>query len=437
MPGASKPTSVSTKCQQIADLASRSPQMRMHSLSKHIDSAWLHEAYRRIRRNTAVGVDGVTAEAYEENLDANLESLLNRFKAGTYRAPPVRRVQIPKDDGSTRPIGVPTFEDKILQRAVAMALDAVYEQDFVDFSYGFRPGRSAHDALDALREGLMAMRGGVVLELDIAAFFDSVDRTHLRAILDARIGDGVIRRAIDKWLTAGFCENGQQHRPETGTPQGGVISPILANIFLHTVLDRWFIDDVQPRMRHDAWMVRFADDAVIVFANADDANRVMRVIHQRFERFGLKLHVTKTRLVDFRRPSPLTLGQAPTFDFLGFTHCWTTSNRGHAVIKRRTSRKRLARSLQRVRTWCRRHLHDPVAQQHAHLCAMVRGHVAYFGVTGNTRLLRTFVFQVQHIWRFWLNRRSQRARMTWERYARLLQRYPLPPARVKTPWVYA
>src|SRR6185436_11529807 len=294
---------ISTKLQRIAMLARTAPQMAIRTLAHHIDVDLLHVAYQRTRKDGAAGVDGQTAADFAANREASLQSLLDRFKSGTYLAPPVRRVEIPKADGTMRPIGIPTFEDKVLQRAVTMVLNAVYEQDFLACSYGFRPGRSAHQALQALWDAVMKMGGGWMLELDIRHFFDSVDHGHLRAILDRRVRDGVIRRMIDKWLKAGVQVEGKLLHPETGTPQGGVISPLIANAYLHEVLDVWFEQEVRPRLDGSASLIRYADDAVMIFEREADAKRVMAVLAKRFARYGLTLHPTKTRLIDFRRPA--------------------------------------------------------------------------------------------------------------------------------------
>jgi group II intron reverse transcriptase/maturase len=325
-----------------------------------------------------------------------------------------------------RPIGIPTFEDKIAQRAIAMLLEAIYEQDFEDCSFGFRPGRSAHQALQALWERLMAMRGGWIIEIDIEAFFDTLDHGVLRSFLDKQVRDGVLRRAIDKWLRAGVLTDSGIQRPERGTPQGGVISPLLANIYLHEVLDRWFQDTVRPRLRGNGMLIRYADDAVLVFDREDDAHRVMTVLGKRFARYGLKLHPDKTRLIAFRAPSRRSDGQRGAFELLGFTHYWGRSRRGTWIVCRKTAPKRFGRSLGRVRAWCRRHRHIPVEQQHAALGRMLHGHYAYYGVTGNFRALQRFLHEVQRSWRLWLDRRSQSGRMTWERFRRLLHRRPLP-----------
>jgi group II intron reverse transcriptase/maturase len=416
---------VSTKLQRIAELARKAPQMAIRTLAHHIDVEFLHVAYQQTRKDGAVGVDDQTAADYAVNLEGNLRSLLDRFKSGAYYAPPVRRVEIPKGDGTTRPLGIPTFEDKVLQRAVVMVLNAVYEQDFLPCSYGFRPGRSAHQALSALWDATMNVGGGWIIEIDIRHFFDSVDHGHLRAILEQRVRDGVIRRTIDKWLNAGVQQNGAVRYPDDGTPQGGVISPLLANVYLHEALDVWFEQEVRPRLDGSASLIRYADDAVMVFARAADARRVMNVLPKRFARYGLTLHPEKTKLIDFR--SPTGNGNDPgSFDLLGFTHFWGRSRKGNSVVQRKTSRSRFGRALQRVAEWCRTNRHLPVREQHKTLVAKLRGHYNYFGVTGNGRALGRFLHEVKRAWRKWLHRRSNRARMTWERFNLLVRRYPLP-----------
>lgn len=416
--------SVSTRLQRVAEASREAPGMVWTTLSHNIDLELLKRAYQRTRKDGAIGIDGQTAKEYAENLEENLQGLLGRFKSGRYKAPPVRRVYIPKGDGKkTRPIGIPTFEDKVLQRAVTMVLEAVYEQDFLDCSYGFRPGRSAHQALSALWSGLMDMGGGYVYEVDISKFFDTLVPRHLRTFLDQRVRDGVIRKAIDKWLKAGVMEEGQLRHEEFGTPQGGVISPLLANIYLHEVLDCWFKKEVLPRLSGRAFLIRYCDDFVIAFSTKEDAMRVIEVLPKRFERFGLSLHPDKTRLVPFRCFRGCEPG---TFDFLGFTHYWGKSRKGVPVIKRRTARDRFTRSLRNISQWCRRNRHVPVRDQWQILTLKLRGHYHYYGVTGNAGALDRFVQEVQKVWRKWLDRRSQRARMAWDRFNQMLKRYPLP-----------
>lgn len=420
---------ISTRQRKIAELAHQAPELSFTTLGHYIDMDWLREAYRRTRKDAAVGVDGQTAEEYAERLEENLQDLLNRAKSGRYRAPAVRRVHIPKGEGKTRPIGVPSFEDKVLQRAVVMVLEPIYEQDFRDGSYGFRPGRSAHQALKALRDQLMAVGGGWVLELDIQAFFDTLDKAQLREMVRHRVRDGVLLRLIGKWLNAGVMEDGAVTYPEAGSPQGGVISPVLSNVYLHEVLDAWFERDVKPRLKGKAFLVRYADDAVLGFACEEDARRVLEVLPKRFGKYGLRLHPEKTRLIDFRRP---IVGQGRTgsgsFDFLGFTHYWARSRRGNWVTKQKTAKDRFSRAVKRIGEWCRGHRHMKVREQRRELTLKLRGHYEYYGITGNSRMLSRFLTAVTRRWHYWLNRRSQRGKWSWARFRRMLAFRPLPPA---------
>jgi group II intron reverse transcriptase/maturase len=429
---------ISTKLERVAKLAREAPDMAFRSLAHLIDIDWLREAFRRTRKDGARGVDGQSAQEYQANLEDNLRSLLERAKSGTYHAPPVRRVHIPKGSGTeTRPLGIPTFEDKVLQRAVTMVLGAVYEQDFLDCSYAFRPRRSAHMALAALWKQSMGMAGGWVLEVDIRKFFDRLDHGKLRELLRRRVHDGVLLRLIGKWLNAGVLEDGSVSYPEAGTPQGGVVSPMLANIFLHEVLDAWFDREVRPRLAGRAVLVRYADDAVFLFANESDARRVMEVLPKRLGKYGLELHPDKTRLVDFRSPyrfASTDAGEGPgTFDLLGFTHYWGKARSGKWAVKRKTAKDRFRRALKRVAEWCREHRHDEVRAQQEALGRKLRGHFEYFGITGNFRAIALFRSKVTAVWRKWLSRRSQRASIAWSRMHRLLERYPLPRPRITHP----
>lgn len=436
--GTPSPTTVSTKLQRIAELAREDWRRVLTTLAHHIDVEFLKEAYRRTRKDGATGIDGQTAEEYEQNLEENLQSLLDRFQSGTYKAPPVRRVHIPKPGrpGQTRPIGIPTFEDKVLQRAVHMVLEAIYEQNFLGCSYGFRPRRSAHQALDALWKGLMDMGGGVILEVDIKSYFDTISHQHLRAFLDRRVRDGVLRRTVNKWLKAGVMEDGVVQHSEVGSPQGGVVSPLLSNVYLHYVMDMWFEIVVKPRLESPAFMIRFADDVVLAFASPSDARRVMNVLPKRFAKFGLELHPDKTRLVEFGKPGGQLGGrktgcaESVSFSFLGFTHYWGQSRRGRPVVKRKTESGRLSRALGAINDWCRKHRHEAVEWQHQQLCRKLQGHYAYYGIIGNSRALGNFRHNVARAWRKWLNRRSHRARMHWDRFNQLLLRHPLPLPRV-------
>jgi len=374
---------ISTRQEKLAKLAQIEPKRVLTTLAHHIDEVWLREAYRCTRKDGAVGVDGVTAAQYEADLEAHLASLLERFKSGRYRAPAVRRVHIPKPGKAkkTRPIGIPTLEDKVLQRAVLMVLEPVYEQDF----------------------------------------------------LDRRVRDGVIRRAIGKWLNAGVMESGEVSHPDRGTPQGGVISPVLSNLYLHEVLDVWFEHEVKPRLLGRAFEIRFADDAALVFEREEDARRVLAVLSKRFAKYGLRLHPEKTRLVDFRSPPRAGGGGSQrerSFGLLGFTHFWGRSRKGRWIVQRKTAKDRFTRALREVGRWCRAHRHWPVLAQQAALRRKLQGHYAYYGITGNGRALARFLYEVRRLWRKWLNRRSWHARMTWEKFVRLATRYPLPQPRV-------
>jgi RNA-directed DNA polymerase len=432
------PDTVSTKQERMATLAKQSPQMGFTSLAYMMDLPWLLEAYHRTRKNGATGVDGQTWHAYGENLEANLQSLLDRAKSGRYTAPPVKRVHIPKAGSptQTRPIGIPTLEDKVLQRAVVMLLEPIYEQDFVQGSYGFRPGRGAHQALEKLWQETMNADGGWVLEVDISKFFDTLDHGHLRQFVQYRVRDGVLLRLIGKWLNAGVMESGQLSYPESGSPQGGVISPMLANVYLHYVLDIWFEQEVQPRLSGRAYLIRYADDFVIGFTNQSDAHRVKDVLPRRFGKYGLKIHPEKTRLVRFNKPidrnnsngKPEQSDQPESFDLLGFTHYWGRSRKGIWVVKRKTSSSRLSRGLRAINQWCRKHRHDPLAEQQRALSQKIRGHCAYYGITGNSPCLSAFRMWVARCWRGWLSRRNRERGMTWDRFNQLLERYPLPAA---------
>lgn len=420
---------VCTKQQRIAEHARNMPELAFTSLNHYLDMEWMKESYRRTRKDGAPGVDDQTAEEYEQELEKNLRELLERAKSGTYRAPPVKRVHIPKGTkGETRPIGIPTLEDKVLQRAIAMVMEPIYEQDFHDSSYGFRPKRSAHQAVQEIWNQTMKIGGGWIVDADISKYFDTLSHEQLRKFLDRRVRDGVVRRLIGKWLKAGVLEEGNIRYSEAGTPQGGVISPLLSNIFLHEVLDEWFEKEVKPRMRGRCFLVRYADDFVMGFERADDVKRVMAVLPKRFAKFGLTIHPKKTRVVDFRRP-PDGRGEG-SFDFLGFTHYWGRSRRGKSIVKRKTSKSRLNRSLKAIWQWCRKHRHDPLERQRRALNWKLTGHYRYYGVTNNGRSLSLFLQGVKRAWQRWLNRRSRERDMTWEKFNRMLERYTLKPVRI-------
>jgi group II intron reverse transcriptase/maturase len=415
---------VSTKQEQIARNARNLPEVSFTALSYHIDVGWLYEAYKAVRKDGATGVDGVTAEEYEEDLGENLKGLEDRMKSGLYKAPPVRRVYIPKGKGEKRPIGIPTFEDKVSQKAVAMVLEPLYEQDFYEFSYGFRPGRSQHMALDRIWKEIMSMKGAYILDLDISKYFDTIDHGSLREVLKKRVRDGVIIRMMGKWLKAGVMEGGRRMFPQAGSPQGGVISPLLSNVYLHEVLDDWFEQEVKPRMRGKASMVRFADDAVMMFEYEEDLKRVMEVLPKRLEKYGLKMNEEKTSAKRFLPPRKGG-GKPDTFNFLGFTHYWGKSRKGNWVVRRKTESKRLSRSLHSIAQWCRKNRHLPVEVQQVKLNEKLRGHYNYYGITPNSKSLQLFSENVKRIWFKWLNRRSRTRHLDWWKFNCLLRRYPL------------
>lgn len=418
-------------------LGKQSPEMGFTSLIHHLDSEWLCEAYWLTRKSGAPGIDGETWASYGEQLEPNIGKLIARLKANSYRAPAIRRKHIPKagNPGETRPLGIPTFEDKVLQRAVVMLLEPIYETDFIDSSYGFRRGRSAHQALEALWKQMMDKVGGWILELDIRKFFEEIDHTKLILFLKRRVRDSAVLRLISKWLKAGVMENNSISYPDSGTPQGGVISPLLANIYLHYVLDSWFVNDVQPRMRGKTDLVRFADDAVFSFSNEADASRVLETLPKRFARYGLRLHPEKTQLIDFRcpreenKPQGSPEEEAKSFDFLSFTHYWAKSQRGRMTIKRKTAKSRLARAIKVLHVWCKDNRHQPILEQQQALNRVLLGHCSYYGITGNSISLGAFRYWLVRIWRHWLSRRNRERDMTWARFSSLLKRYPIKPAR--------
>jgi group II intron reverse transcriptase/maturase len=417
-----------TKQQRIAQAAEKHVGESLVSVAHHIDAQWMYCAYEWTRRDGAAGMDGVTATEYEAGLWEKLQNLVELLKSGTYRAPPVKRVYITKAGSRTekRPIGIPTYEDKILQRAIVMALEPILEKEFYDFSYGFRPGKSAHQALVRLWNESMDMKGGYVIDMDISKYFDTIDHKLLREMLCRRVNDGVITKVIGKWLNAGVMDGSKRMYPEKGTPQGGVISPLLSNIFLHEVLDDWFVKTVQPRMKGNTGMIRYADDAVIICELKEDADRIYKVLGARFGKYGLKLHLEKTRLLDFTRPKSGQRKGNASFTFLGFTHYWTKSQKGKWIVGRKTDSKRLSRAITAINVWCKTNRHRPLHEQWKTLKAKITGHYAYYGVSQNSRSLSMFYEQVRRIWMKWLNRRCWRGKQNWISFADLLKTLPLP-----------
>jgi group II intron reverse transcriptase/maturase len=423
---------------RVNEAARRDRQVRFTALLHHVDAAALERAFRRCKRRAAPGVDGETAASYERDLAANLQNLHDRVQSGRYRPLPVRRVYIPKSDGGQRPLGVPVLEDKIVQGAVAETLSAIYEVDFLGLSYGFRPGRSPHDALSALHTALMTQYVNWVLDADVRSYFDSVDHEWLLRMLAHRVADRRILRLIQGWLRAGILEGGEWSETVEGTPQGAGISPLLANIFLHYVLDLWVHQWRRRRARGRVILVRYADDFVMGFQYEDDARRMLVDLRERMGKFRLTLHESKTRLIEFGRLPALDrtrrgLRRPETFNFLGFTHFCGWTRDGRFVVKRKTQGKRLARKLKELRLEARRRMHTPVGAQHRWLCRVLRGHYEYYGLTSNFRALRSFYREVRRLWFRSLRRRNRTGRMSWERYADLLTRLPLPVPRITRP----
>jgi len=426
----SAPT-VSTRLARIAEQSKREPGMVFTTLAHHLDEAFLTEALHQLRKDAAAGIDEMTVAEYSQNLKENIADLHQRLVNRKYRAQPARRVWIPKSDGSQRPLAILVLEDKIVQRAVAMLLEAVYEPHFHAFSYGFRRKHSAHGALSYLRDQCLKLGINWIIDADIAKFFDTIEPVHLRTILQRRVNDGAILRLIGMWLHVGVLEEGKVVRSELGTPQGGVISPILANIFLHTVLDEWFETTVRPRMGGNCFLVRFADDFVMGLAIKGDAERVFRVLPRRFERYGLKIHPEKSRLVQFSRPLGRP-GKGPgTFAFLGFDHYWGKTLNGGWTLKRKTQGKRLRRFLSGIHEWCRKNRHLNIVEQYQTLKSKLRGHYQYYGVRGNFKMLEVAFEHTERVWKRWLSRRSSKHRMNWERWMVRWQAIcPLPKPRI-------
>jgi RNA-directed DNA polymerase len=432
MPATSIADNKSPELLKVVERA-KDPKFTFLALAHLIDEAALTRAYHRLRADAAVGIDGITKEQYGQELERNIRSLHERLRTKRWRHQPIRRIHIPKDNGKSRPIGISSTEDKVVQEALRELLEAIYEPIFHDCSYGFRRGRSAHDALRAVNG--MLFRGEVswILEIDVESFFDSINRKMLLEMLQERVVDGSLKRLVGKCLHVGVFDGDEYSESEEGTVQGSVLSPVLGNLYLHHVLDGWFERDVMPRIRGRARLIRYADDAVIGFEREADAWKVLEALKKRFERYGLRLHPEKTRVVPFARPDRTTKnGKASaTFDFLGFTHYWRRARSGRWMPWVRTRTARLRRFIATVADWCRSHRHEPVKEQHAALTRRIAGHFNYFGVNGNVSCLQHVLRTCTVVWHKWLNRRSQRASKTWDEFNDLLQRHPLPRASVR------
>lgn len=426
---------------RIAELARQDRGRQFFSIAHFLTEEALYEAFCSLRKDASAGVDNLTYAEYAQEAPENIRRLHERLKSKTYRAQPLRRIYIPKEDGSRRAISIPALEDKIVQRATVRVLNAVYEQDFLECSYGFRPGRGAQQALDEVGRVICTQSTEVVLELDIAQYFDSIVREQLMAMIEKRISDTSILQLIGKWINVGVIDEGRLLVSDTGTGQGQIISPLLANVYLHHILDEWFEKEVKPRLRGKAFEVRYADDAVLLFEYREDAQRVLDVLPKRFAKYGLRLHPEKTRLIEFGRRAfwrARRMRTKPaTFDFLGFTHLAARSRRGKFTLHVKSMKKRLRRSLKALAEWCRTHRHDDVERQWRGLNAKLQGHYGYYGRPTNYRSLWQFYRSARRLWHKWLNRRTRGKPLTWANYERLLDRYPLLRPRITRAWAGA
>ena len=432
--------SVQQALARVRQAACRDKKLRFTTLLHHIyNPNTLREAYFGLKHDAAPGVDGQTWQQYGQDLEANLQDLSARLKRGAYRAQPARRAYIPKPDGRQRPLGVTTLEDKIVQRATVGVLNAVYETDFLGFSYGFRPGRSQHNALDALYTGLLTRKVNWVLDADIRGFFDAINREWLMKFVEHRIADQRVGRLIRKWLNAGVLEDGVRTYSETGTVQGGSISPLLANVYLHYAFDLWVQWWRTTQAAGDVIVVRYADDFIVGFQHRAEAEKFLAALRQRFAKFGLELHPDKTRLIEFgqfaaERRHKCGQDKPETFHFLGFTHiCATKRSNGRFTVLRQTMRKRLTAKLAEVKAELKRRLHDPLPAVGKWLASVIDGHCRYYGVPMNAPALHRFRFETVWLWQRALCRRSQTGRITWDRMKRLVARY-LPVARIYHPY---
>jgi group II intron reverse transcriptase/maturase len=415
---------------RIATLAEHHAKEGLSSIHHHLDKWWLAEAYRELKPNKAPGIDGVSKAEYGEGLSQRLEDLVNQVRRREYRAPNIKRVQIPKGNGEFRPLGLLNMEDKVLQKGFVMLVEPVFEREFYDFSYGFRPGRSPHQAIKALRRHVGEEGLHWVIDLDLRKYFDTIPHLPLREMFNRRIRDGVLNRLVLGWLKAGVLHEGKVTISDACTPQGGIVSPLLSNLYLHEVLDDWFVQEVQPGLKGAAQMVRFADDAVMCFRNREDAEQVLKGLEERMTKYGLTLHPEKTKLVDFRPPSRGQSKGAESFNSLGFCFYWARTLKGRAVVKLKTARDRLTRKIKETGEWLRDNRHEPVAEQHAQLSAKIRGHLQYYGVSFNSRALDNFVCEVTRRWWKWLARRGGKTYWSWERMKSFLETFPLPRPRI-------
>jgi RNA-directed DNA polymerase len=437
--GTSRPESILQRLERIAEQARTYPEMQFTTLAHLLDVPMLERAFWSLNPESAAGVDRVTWHDFKRNLETNLEDLHERLKSKTYRPQPVRRQWIPKSNGKLRPLGLPALEDKVVAKAVALLLEQIYEQDFKDFSYGFRPERSCHDASHRVRQDLLGQGITCVIDCDVSSFFDNLQHDILLSLLQQRVNDGSLLQLLRLMLEAGIMDGKELVFPEKGSPQGSVISPLLANVYLHEVLDTWFAEVVIAHCRGKVVLIRYADDFIIGCQRADDAERIMKALPQRFAKFGLEVNAEKSKLVRFARPQR-NMGRGPdgrkpgTFSFLGFVYYWGKTFRGGYTIKRKTEGKRIARTCSSIWRWCRENRHAPLKEQYQTLCAKLRGHYQYYGVRCNSSCLDQVYYAAVRAWHYWLRRRGGR-KWVWEKFNSLLSDYPLPRPRIVHAWV--
>lgn len=408
---------MSTVEMQIAERARKHKDEALTNLNQFIDESFLSESFDCLNKKGASGVDNETWQMYNEQRNERITQLLGALKSGKYRAPNIRRAYIPKDDGGQRPLGLPTVEDKLLQTTVTRVLTPIYEEVFYDSSFGFRPGKSQHQALEVLFKEVSFGGKMYIIDADMKNYFGSINHQCLRSFLDLRIKDGVIRKMIDKWLKAGILEDGQVSYPEEGTPQGGSISPLLSNIYLHYVLDEWFIEQIQPLLKGKSFIIRFADDFLLGFTDKEDAERVMKVLPKRLKKYSLSLNQEKTKLIELGKKDSK---KSATFNFLGFTHYMGKSRKGRSILKRKTSSKKFRISLKRINEWLRKNRHQNVGILIRLLNQKLRGHYGYYGITFNTKEINAYYEAVKRILHYWLNRRGGKRKWVWEEYVKLI-----------------
>lgn len=410
---------MSTQGLQIAERAKKFKGEALTNLHQYIDVGLLTHSFQQLNKDSSAGVDGQDWYGYGANAPERLPELLAAFKTGEYKAPAIRRVYIPKGKTGKRPLGLPTIEDKVLQSSVRSVMEPIYEEDFKEFSYGFRANRSCHQAIEYMFQKVSFGGMRYIIDADIRDYFGSIDHGLLREFLDRRVKDGVVRRMIDKWLKAGILEEGQLRQPKEGTPQGGVISPLLSNIYLHYVLDEWFSEAIQPLLKGKSFIVRYADDFVMGFEYEGDAQRVMGVLPKRFTKYGLELHPEKTQVVDLKNNKR---GNR-SFDFLGFTHYIGKTRKGREVLKRKTSSKKLMMAITKTGDWIKSNRHKKLGELIYELNLKLRGHYAYYGITFNARSLNSYYRTIERLLHKWINRRGGKPNWPWERYVKLIREW--------------